>query len=578
MSRALSTLVQPSSTFIFLAIFALSSHSSWADPPSWQQLFPPGGSTGSEIEVKAIGGKFSHWPPQAFILPRTGLSIQAGKSKGTFKFTLENNATEGSSLKTFWIRLFDTDGATSWRPFYASSFPQVLEKEPNNSHRQSQKLEAPTTIINGGLLKNGDVDSFSIEMLEGETLIADLSAQRQLASALDGVLQVTDDRGFVLAQNHDDATLDPRIVLKASKTGTYHVRLFAFPAQPNSSIRFSGATNYFYRLTVTKETFIDHYQPLAISNTYFQNEDRTELHLKPRGWNNPPNSWTTDLNPATTINLNYFKPRAIGARNLPLLIEPHSIQLEDSIRQSNQTATISFPSSISGSLEEEGERDIYDLKVEKGTQLKFTLLSRSLESLGDLVLTIRSPSGSLLKRQDDQRPNFDPQTSISFKESGIHKIEISDLHHRGGLRYYYLLRVTPPKPSFTLSTTTDRFTIERGKKLEIPIKIARLNGHREPITLQGLNLPEGISGKPIEAAGGKKPATEVKLVIEASTKAKSGVFNMGALNKQGKRASHWVNFPIPNLIGTENRMGPTRSLWLTVKAPPKPKAQKKTEK
>ena len=49
---------------------------------------------------------------------------------------------------------------------------------------------------------------------------------------MDAVLQVVSAKGFVLAQNNDAVGRDPRIVFEAPTTGTYIVRLFAFPSTP----------------------------------------------------------------------------------------------------------------------------------------------------------------------------------------------------------------------------------------------------------------------------------------------------------------------------------------------------------
>ena len=81
---------------------------------------------------------------------------------------------------------------------------------------------------------------------------------------MDAVLQVVSQEGLVLAQNDDDVGRDPRIVFEAPSAGTYIVRLFAFPAKPDSSIRFAGGSDYVYRLTLTTGGFIDYAFPLAV--------------------------------------------------------------------------------------------------------------------------------------------------------------------------------------------------------------------------------------------------------------------------------------------------------------------------
>src|SRR5439155_26317331 len=85
---------------------------------------------------------------------------------------------------------------------------------------------------------------------------------------------------FVATQNHDAVGLDPQIAFTATRRGPYLVRLFAFPATPDSGIRFAGGDDYIYRLTLTTGPFIDHALPLAAP--------REESQVALGGWNLEP--------------------------------------------------------------------------------------------------------------------------------------------------------------------------------------------------------------------------------------------------------------------------------------------------
>ena len=100
---------------------------------------------------------------------------------------------------------------------------------------------------------------------------------------MDAVLQVVSADGFVLAQNDDDVGRDPRIVFEAPAAGTYIVRLFAFPATPDSSIRFAGGSAFVYRLTLTTGGFLDHAFPLAVGRD-------GPRAVEAIGWNIPEDS------------------------------------------------------------------------------------------------------------------------------------------------------------------------------------------------------------------------------------------------------------------------------------------------
>ena len=57
--------------------------------------------------------------------------------------------------------------------------------------------------------------------------------------------------------------MDPRIVFRAPAAGLYIVRIFSFPAKPNSTIQFAGENSYVYRLALTTGPFIEYAYPLA---------------------------------------------------------------------------------------------------------------------------------------------------------------------------------------------------------------------------------------------------------------------------------------------------------------------------
>ncbi len=80
----------------------------------------------------------------------------------------------------------------------------------------------------------------------GQTLVASVAAHGTLGSPMDAVLQICSSDGFVLRQNDDFHGLDPQLVFDAPRDGKYVIRIFAFPASPNSSISFSGKPSYVY--------------------------------------------------------------------------------------------------------------------------------------------------------------------------------------------------------------------------------------------------------------------------------------------------------------------------------------------
>ena len=190
-------------------------------PPNLTALFPAGCQVGQSVEVTAqgtIGDK-----PQAWV-SREGLKIEFPEAGNKFKVT----ATEAATPGLYWIRLFNAEGASPLRPFVIGTLAEVIEKEPNNSAKEAQKLDSSQVVVNGVLEKAGDVDTFSVSLKAGQTLVASLMGKGTLGSPIDAVLQLLGPRGFVLEHNDDDHGFDPQIVFTAPADGDYSVRLFAF--------------------------------------------------------------------------------------------------------------------------------------------------------------------------------------------------------------------------------------------------------------------------------------------------------------------------------------------------------------
>src|SRR5207249_3560288 len=130
------------------------------------------------------------------------------------------------------------------------------ESEPNDDPTRPQRIETPRVTVNGKLGRTGDVDGFAVPLKKGQTLVAALEANRRLGAPLDGLLQVVSSQGFVLAENDDAPDRDPLLAFEAPADGTYLVRTFAFPAEPDARIGFAGGDAFVYRLTLTTQGFL----------------------------------------------------------------------------------------------------------------------------------------------------------------------------------------------------------------------------------------------------------------------------------------------------------------------------------
>lgn len=140
--------------------------------------------------------------------------------------------------------------------YAVDDLPEVTEREPNGTLKAAQKIILPR-LINGRILKSGDVDMFQFKGRGGEEVVAEVTARR-LHSPLDSLLRITDATGKVLAWNDDNLQKeghlhrdmgflthhsDSYVRTRLPKDGTYYVHI--------ADTRSHGSEAHAYRLRIS---------------------------------------------------------------------------------------------------------------------------------------------------------------------------------------------------------------------------------------------------------------------------------------------------------------------------------------
>jgi hypothetical protein len=508
-------------TLRLIAVLLLFSSSVQAAPPALTWLYPAGAKRGSTVEVTA-GGNFAHWPIQTWTSDR-GVSFKALPAKGKLSVTVGADVMPG----VCWIRLHDAEGPSALKPFIIGALPEVMEQEPNDDARKPQLINRDC-VVNGKLAQPGDVDCFGVRLRKGQTLVADVEANDTLKSPLDGVLQVLSAEGGVLKENNDDHGLDPRIIFVAPADGLFVVRLYAFPAEPDSSIRFAGAETYVYRLTLTTGPFADHAWPLVVSR-------KEPGEVKAIGWNLPAESRLSGK-PGDEDELTLFEPRFI--RPVKVRVEPHPCVVEQEPNDRKRPQSLAWPITVSGRIEPAGNVDVYRVEAKKGQPMQFEIEAHALGFPLDPVLRLTDATGKLLLEQDDNGMSRDATLSYTPSADGVLHIEVRDLHGHGGPRYAYRLRIVRPEPTFALVVKPDLFKVTPGKPVDVSVTIERKNGFKDEIAIEALDLPAGVTAIPIQTSG---PSAMVKVTAEKP--AQSGGFRIvgRSAGKQRLTGYLWVD-------------------------------------
>ena len=242
---------------VFLTIFGGLR----AAVPVLDQVFPAAIQIGTTQSVTLVG-KFDPWPTR-LDLDIPGVTWEPTTNNGVIRVRIAPEASVGPRV----IRAFSPEGVSEPRFIILSQQPQLAEVEPNDAVPSAQALTRLPAEVTGRLEKNGDVDSYAVDLRAGQTLVARLEAYT-LQSPLDPVLRLLDSRGVQVAWNHDEVrSLDPLLAWRAEASETYVLQVFAFAYPADSDLRFSGSPKGVYRLHVTTDPVARHAWPLGVSRT-----------------------------------------------------------------------------------------------------------------------------------------------------------------------------------------------------------------------------------------------------------------------------------------------------------------------
>jgi hypothetical protein len=531
-------------------------------PPIVTYFYPAGAQRGTTTEITAAG-TFDTWPVKVWTSGK-GVSVEPGKDKGKLTVTVAADAVPG----TYWLRAYNDDGASALRPFIVGTLPEVMEKEPNDEFAKPQVIDK-NAVVNARLERPGDVDCFAVALTKGQTLVASLEAHRTLRSPMDGVLQLLSADGFVLDQNNDFHGLDPQLAFTAPKDGTYVVRVFAFPATPDSSIRFAGAENYVYRLTLTTGPFADFPVPLAFGS--LGPNKLSEM----KGWNIPPGMTQFRMTePADTdSHITLFHPDVANPLRMRFewRVRCATIGIDDEDVNKGYVA----PFSVTGRIDRAKGAAEQLFSCANRQPLTIQAESRTIGLAVNPVVEIIDKDGKRLARADPGKLNGD--TTLSFTPPAVgelYRVVVRDLYGGGGgPRDYFLLRVLTPTPDYELTVAADRFATPPGNSVDIPVKITRKDGFKNPVEVTAEGLPEGVKFE-VKPPAGKPDPNTVTLTLTAEKPA-SGPFRLvgHGHDKDGPpEFTRTARAALPEFDVT------TADLWVTVSNSPVQTPQKKVKK
>lgn len=504
------------------------------DPPTIERLIPAGGQRGTTVDVRLVGK------------PGDG-DLRVVSEDDSIVFT-PNETKDAASVAVsettrpgvHWLRFCNADGATELKPFIVGMIPETIETEPNAKIAEANSAELPSVTINGVLEKSGEVDTFAVTLAKGQTLICAMQANSVIGSPMDAVLQIVDAHGTVIAQNDDDRSLDPGVTLTATEDGKWFVRVFAFPAAPNSTIGFAGGADFVYRLTLTTAAVVEHTEPAM----RFDQDNETPLTVF--GWNiETPNVALNRDQQALTEP--YALPYPVPRSDLPSIVQS----------QLPADRILTFPVAVTGRVTSIDDV-VFLLNAGKSQKLSLSVHAQRIGSMLDPVLIVDDSQGTVINEHDDiSSDDHDAELHLTMPADGQYRVIVRDRFRNSGDRCFFVLRCEETRATFAATLAATAGTLRADKPLEIAITFERKHSFAEPVDVRVEGLPDGVTFECPRSEKEGETAKSVTLKISGSaTHAFQGPIRIVAESTESKHVE-----PVTFTTADETHVA---EYWLTV--------------
>jgi hypothetical protein len=463
--------------------------------PVLNPAVPLGMQRGTTLDLTLTGtnlaeptGLWTSFPAKATI------PLEGNNGKDNNKLLVRLEVPKDAPLGFHAIRLATRRGMSNLRLFCIDDLPQVIESATNHTPSMAQVVAVPCVIV--GKADAETTDYFQFHVTAGQRLSFEVLGRR-LGSLFDPQLQLLDVNGRELpnAYSNDAPGLqtDARLTYTFPTAGDYRVAV--------RDVSYRGGEDFHYRLRIGDFPCATTTLPLAV-----QRGSKTAVRFAgPNVDGVAPVEVTAPTDPA--IEFLSLAPRgANGLHGWPVYLALSDIEETLEKGPNDETAKahrIPVPGAITARFEKKGDRDTFIFALKKGVRYRIEAQTHELGSPTEVYMTLRDAKGGQLQVSDPMKA---AELDFTPPADGTYTLQVEHLHLWGGPEEVYRVSVTPFEPGFDLTVALDRFNVEQGGKLSIPILAPRrdFNG---PIELSVLG-PKGINGKLTVPAGNVPPPNQ----------------------------------------------------------------------
>ena len=457
-----------------------------AASPSLGGLSPRGGQRGTEVVVTLAGARLEDAQEILFYEPGIEVTklevVDPQNVKATFKIAAD------AVLGSHRFRVRTATGVSELKPFFIGALPVVDEVEPNSEFTAPQAV--PMNVTVHGIVQSEDVDYFVVDAKQGERITAEVEAIRLGVTLFDVYVSVMNSARFELSSSDDSALVwqdgvasviapeDGKYIIQVRDSSYggdgnchYRVHIGSFP-RPSALLPAGGRLGEPTAVKFLGDVAGEREQQIAVPGQMVPNYlvfAQDEKGIAPSGQR--------------------FRLSPFGN-----VMEAEPNELHD------QATKFQPPMALNGVLQTPGDFDLYRFTAKKGEVYDIRVHARSLRSPLDPVLYVYAAGGGAIAGNDDSA-GPDSYLRFTVPNDGDYVVQVLDHLKNGGVNYFYRVELAPVEPTLTL--TTNEFVqyvqpviaIPKGNRVGLVLSAQRID-FGGPLTLKGVDLPEGVTLEP----------------------------------------------------------------------------------
>ena len=489
---------------LLLLLFWISSNSSAQQAPSIGYMFPPGGQTGSTIDV-VLGGY--DWTPDMELLVRdTQIQLEItgtpgpvivpeppywfGKKARRGPFMLQRETPANLKLPAtlkpgiYRWQAANANGVTSFGKFVVSNGLEIIE---NRDRQVPQQLPSLPVTVSGQILKIEEVDEFYFTAPATGPMTCEIIAVA-IGSPLTAVVEIRDGSDRLIADAADTASRDLKFTFAVEAGQKYTARVY--------DVDFRGNRSFVYRLSLTPGPSLVTTMPAFVKQDSTQDVEFIGYGIKTGSAK--LESIIQKIQVHADVQAVFVgEVEVVGGTKLryeiPVSDIPEVVEQQSDTDFKKTIQELSGPVGVTGVLSQRYGTDRYRASGSRGDVWAIDVLAEAIGSPLDVSLAIVNEAGVELKRVDDVAGTTDVRVEFKLPADGAYDLIVGDTSGTSGRPVsVYRLAVHKATPGFRLSTP-ERLAVPINGSAVLAVKAERIGGFTGAIAISIDGLPAGVS-------------------------------------------------------------------------------------